>query len=446
VNLPGPADSVALAAQRGRSLLAAGEGGTVLLWDVTGPGRELTARLPLGQSSESQDFTTEVALSPDGRLLATILTANGATGELRLWSVRNPREVIPLGGLSSVPVGTLTFGPGDQFMADSAMVVPGEQQQAALVVNIRNPRQPSAMNGLSTTITGSAALALSPASPVLATCDHTGVVRLWSMRSPSHPVLQATISGTSAPQSTLAYSPDGQVLIGDDSQGVIHTWDSSNPATPTTVATTSGGSNSALGNASLAATRAGDRFVVVTTLDSTDLFNIAPDPVTSRLCDGIGDEITATQWQLYIPGHDYLNSCPGGEPTPRDGTSAPATPGPVTPASIGLFAGDWYHHDAGFSIGTDGTFTTSARTFTNCGQGPPPCDSTVGNTIEYGYHATGHLSTVVGTVTKGEVTQTTKGYLPAGPLVITLNPRLDVITVDGVNYCGQYSPDAYCGA
>jgi WD40 repeat protein len=445
VNLSGPADSVAFAAQGSRSLLAAGEGGTVLLWDVAGPRLALTARLSLGQPSGSQVVTTEVALSPDGKLLATIQVVNDVDiGELRLWSVRNPREVTPLGGLSSVPVGTLSFGPGDQFMADSATPQPGEPQQAAVVLDIRNPQKPSPINGLSAAITDSAALALSPTSPVLATGDQTGIVRLWSMASPLHPVLQATISGTSAPQSTLAYSPDGQVLIGDDSQGVVHTWDSSNPATPTTVATTSG--NSALGNSSLAATPVGGRFIVVTTSDSTDLFNIGIDPVTSRLCDGIGDEITATQWRLYIPGHGYQNPCPGGQPTPHDGTSASATPGPITPASLDLFAGSWYHHGAGISIDTGGTFTASARVYTWCGQGPPPCDRLVGNEIENGYHAAGHLSTAAGTVATGEVTQTTKGYLQDGPLVVKLNPRLDVITLNGIPYCGQYSPVAYCGA
>ena len=445
VNLAGPADSVALAALGGRTLLAAGAGDTVSLWDVTGPERALTTRLSLGQSGASQFVATEVALSPDGRLLATVQSIDSADiGELRLWSVRNPREVTPLGRLSSVPIGTLSFGPGDKFMADSAMAIPGEPQQPAVVVDITNSRKPSAIDGLSAAITGSSAVALNPTAPVLATSDHTGIVRLWSMASPLHPVLQATISGTSAPQSTLAYSPDGQVLIGDDSQGVIHAWDSSNPATPTTVATTS--DSSALGNASLAAAPAGGRFIVVSTLNSTDVFNISPDPVTSRLCDGIGDEITTAQWQLYIPGHGYLSPCPGGETTPRDGTATSAASGPITSTSLDLFVGTWYHHGAGISIGTDGIFNAFERTYTACGQDPPPCDRIVGNEIEDGYRAAGHLSTVAGIMATGEVTQTTKGYLPEGPLVIKLNPRIDVITINGVTYCGGYSPVAYCGA
>jgi len=108
-DLPGLPSTTAFAFQGRRTLLATGGDGWVTLWDVTVPSRpSRLAQIHIGRPRDAEPEIV-VAFSPDGRILAALGTGDGV---IRLWSLRNPRGVVPLPDLAGAPAGSLSFGPG----------------------------------------------------------------------------------------------------------------------------------------------------------------------------------------------------------------------------------------------------------------------------------------------------------------------------------------------
>jgi serine/threonine protein kinase len=134
--------------------------------------------------------------------------------------------------------------------------------------------------------------------------------------------------------------------------------------------------------------------------------------------------------------------------TPSTATGIPATRQSHTATSFALFAGGWGRSGGGFNIQPDGSFTVSLRTYTWCTQGPPPCDSISNNIITGGDIASGHLTSSSGDVAVGVVTKTTDPKeTPTGTITFTLDPRTDVIAVNGEgDFCGPQAAPGACGA
>jgi hypothetical protein len=127
----------------------------------------------------------------------------------------------------------------------------------------------------------------------------------------------------------------------------------------------------------------------------------------------------------------------------RSSKPALAHPTKVAPSS---FAGFWSGHGNFLQINKDGSFKIGARVYVSCGEAPPPCDAMSNGTITDGYHASGRLTSVNGTVATGEVTYSNSpDWLPTGSLTMTLNPATNSISAAGINYCAPPDPDAVCG-
>ncbi|HMC04708.1 MAG TPA: hypothetical protein VKJ83_04470, partial [Actinomycetota bacterium] len=60
----------------------------------------------------------------------------------------------------------------------------------------------------------------------------------------------------------------------------------------------------------------------------------------------------------------------------------------------GVFAGTWFGHGRQLNIDGAGLGTLTWRTYTACGQDPPPCDTTIGNEIFNGGDATVFLASI----------------------------------------------------
>ena len=127
--------------------------------------------------------------------------------------------------------------------------------------------------------------------------------------------------------------------------------------------------------------------------------------------------------------------------------SVAATRQSHTATSFVLFEGGWGRSGGGFNIQPDGSFTVSLRTYKWCTQGPPPCHSMSNNIITGGDIDSGHLTSSSGDVAVGVVTRTTDPKeTPTGTITFTLDPRADVIAVNGEgDFCGPQGPGA-CGA
>jgi WD40 repeat protein len=247
--------------------------------------------------------------------------AHGELGTVRLWSIQNPREAVPLASLLDVPDewgvppagGGLAFGPGGRVLMD--WVGQPTVHQVALW-DLRTPAKPVRITGLPPEITGATAAALSPATPMLATGDANGIVRLWNLADPLRPAVIATLSGSSSQQQILMFSPDGADLIGEDTQDVVHLWSARDSWAITTVGTlptwfkTSSGSPAAgLSSVTLPGTPEGGRVLVNETSSGNDLVTISPSVLISRVCAQVGDLITEAQWRQYLPGMPYREPC-----------------------------------------------------------------------------------------------------------------------------------------
>ncbi|MFI7135179.1 hypothetical protein ACIBQ1_56660 [Nonomuraea sp. NPDC050153] len=172
---PGRALQAVAVSPSGRLLAAAGAAvtdSTVLLWDTTDP-RHPSRVGPALTGHTGPVYA--VALSPDGRILAT----GGKDRSVRLWNVADPAQPRPLGE----PV----TGPADTVYA----------------------------------------LDFSPDGHILAIGSRDGTIRLWDMRTSE---LAAPLTGPDGAVRALAFRPDGRVLAagnGTDTAGTLQLWDTS---------------------------------------------------------------------------------------------------------------------------------------------------------------------------------------------------------------------------
>jgi hypothetical protein len=109
--------------------------------------------------------------------------------------------------------------------------------------------------------------------------------------------------------------------------------------------------------------------------------------------------------------------------------------------SLSAFVGNWSRHDAALVIQRTGDFTVQWRTYRWCGDSPPPCDSTTGDVINDGGHASGRLEPATDRIARGEIAMTNdEGVLPKGPIVLTL-ADYQILTMHSqaatLTFCGR---------
>jgi WD40 repeat protein len=319
-------DEVSFAYHDGRLLMATAGQYAIRLWDVTDP-----SRISQVAQITTNAIVSEITLSPDGDTVAALLLpgaaaiAPGGRGTVGIWSIRNPRDAVPLPSLSGAPLdqgagpggGGLAFGRGGQTLMDWEEQPPNVN--LVVLWDLRPGAKPTPVTGLPSEISGAVAAALSPTAPILATADASGTVHLWNVADPTHPVVMATLVGTTAQQQTLMFSPDGGELIGEDAQDTIHLWNAQDSWSTMTVGTLPAwlaGSGSAspgpggLSSVTAPGTPEGSRILVNDASSGNDLVTIDPSAIISRVCAQVGDPITKAQWQQYLPGTPYRPPCP----------------------------------------------------------------------------------------------------------------------------------------
>ncbi len=181
-----------------------------------------------------------VALSPNGRVLATVVR-DGLNSAVWLWSVADPARPQPL--------ATLPVAGGDAesvaVSATSTVLAVGTATGAIRLWNIVDPAAPRALPALSGHPGGVDSLAFDPVAPVLASSGADHQVRLWSTAAPG---LLSTVDGYHGgddntngvvPNYTLvhhriAFSPNGTMLAapGDGTNSDLRLWGVHDPARP----------------------------------------------------------------------------------------------------------------------------------------------------------------------------------------------------------------------
>jgi WD40 repeat protein/serine/threonine protein kinase len=159
---------------------------------------------------------TSLAMSPDGRLLAT------GGDSIKIWDTSNQRLVTTIAGASTIIPSVTGIARNVAWSPDGKMLAtagPGN------TVKIWDPREGTELLALRALELQPHRVCWSPDSRRLAAGDRAGAVLIWDVAPDSQPV---RLAGKVSYVWSLAWSPDGKMLaVGDSQPGVLDIWNPS---------------------------------------------------------------------------------------------------------------------------------------------------------------------------------------------------------------------------
>ncbi len=203
-------DGHTLAAAGGSHTLADAEGSQPFLW-ATKPGQTTPALTLNGEP-------TNLAYSPDGRLLATVTRPSTIT----LWDMT---KSAPTGTIvTEAEIGDIAFSPDSRTLA----VASHNQTITLWQVASRTLQRSIPSDGRTT------AIAYSPDGRTLATANGLTI----TLRDPATGRRLTVLSGHTAPVNTIAYSPEGRTLASGSDDNTVILWTLHPQQATTTTCTT----------------------------------------------------------------------------------------------------------------------------------------------------------------------------------------------------------------
>jgi WD40 repeat protein len=206
-----------------RLLAAAGDDGTLRLWNVAAPGRPtLIADLV---AADGNDPLYAATFSPDGKLLA----AAGAAGVVRLWDVSGTRAT-PLGRPLTGPASTVF---SIAFSPDSSTLAAASTDGTVRLWHVADPARATPDGApLHTPGTYPNSVAFSPDGRTLAAGTEAGTVWMWRLPAAGGPAAGGAptplagmpLRGPAASVSGVAFSPDGRELAASSKDFKVWLW------------------------------------------------------------------------------------------------------------------------------------------------------------------------------------------------------------------------------
>jgi WD40 repeat protein len=300
--------TVVAISQDGALAVTASEDGTVRVWPTAGG----AARV-LGRTGNSA--VRALAISPNS---AWVLTG-AQDGISRLWDLRRADPVSAL--FTRDRRGPLTTA---AISADGRWLVTGSDDGNAhlwpLTTSGFGAGGPFVLRGRGNPIT---ALAISPNSALAATGTADGTVRLWALAAQQDPPATAVMRGQEQRITALAFSGDSNVLTAASEDGTAARWDLTADDPGTTLLRLLG--HDAAVNAIAISldnrwivTGSSDRSARVWPLDrpipSEEAIPTETEDLVRLACEVAGRSMTPDEWEQYLPGRTYSETCPARRP------------------------------------------------------------------------------------------------------------------------------------
>ena len=285
--------SVALSSNL-RTLATYSEDGTILLWDMT------TRKLTQHFKDVALHNRPILALSSDGRILATSTCCSANTKTITLWDVATGRIIHRMA--SRDEIYSIAISP------DGSMIASGDSAGVVTLWNVATTvGQP--LTGHMDTINR---VLFSPDGKILAARGSNGALLLWDMTDQKQidpPPLQSDSDFYSP---GMAFSPDGDILALASSRvtgSSIILWNVkkhelvAHPiSSPSIVEDLIFGLHGQL----LSTANVGHGVVIL----SFTLWDINVDSWMNRACSIANRNLTVTEWNQFVSGEPYSKVCP----------------------------------------------------------------------------------------------------------------------------------------